>query len=608
MARIGAFPADLSPGLQPDTVMARSLRDIPGSKPPRRRFVSQRERDLWAPPRSTSLDLTPRALRLDRNRGHSFRPRRQLDIGILLIGGAALAVAVWLGTSFWSATRVRVDVAGLVDGTPFMPAEAEQLAVSITLPKADDRFRAALTLDGVDLLDELEFVGDTIRIEPRRLVESELLDSALEEGEHTITLSVGRVFLSDSVFQWRYTVDSVAPVLQVPAALDPVPIDEPVTVRGEVEPGAALELAGEPVDTDDGRFEVSFDHPPTGALRFSAVDEAGNVATAEAVVPVQYPETSHAVHVTGAAWGNDELRAGVLALIDEGLIDTVELDLKDESGVISYDSQIPTARRIGAVRAEYDLGEAVALLEARDVRVIGRLVAFRDPIYAADAWAAGREDEVLQTPSGEMLSTYGGFANYVHPAVRQYNLDIALEAVELGVKDILWDYIRRPEGAPDTMRVPGLEGPSSEAVTSFLAETHDELRARGAYQGASVFGIAAASGNSIAQDVPAMARVVDYLAPMIYPSHWGKGQYRVDNPIREPFEITKRSLADFQRVTEGSGVRFLPWIQDFTLYGVPYGPAEVRAQIDAAASLGIDGFLLWNPNVRYTAGALTPIP
>src|ERR687897_1685534 len=99
------------------------------------------------------------------------------------------------------------------------------------------------------------------------------------------------------------------------------------------------------------------------------------------------------------------------------------------------------------------------------------------------------------------------------------------------------------------MVVPGLEGASSDAVTSFLSETHAALRARGAYQGASVFGIAAAAGDSIAQDIPRMAQVVDYLAPMIYPSHWGEGQYRVDNPIREPYEITRRSLADFQRVT-----------------------------------------------------------
>jgi hypothetical protein len=588
--------------------MARSLRDIPGSVAPRKRFVSKRERELWAPPRSTSLDLTPRALRLDRSRHKFFRPRRQLDIGFLVIGAGALGVLLWMGTSFWSATRVHVELSGLVDGTPFTPDHAEDLDIAISLPKSDDRFRAALTLDGVDLLEDLEFKGDAVHIAPAELVESKLVESALDEGEHTITLSVGRLFISDSVFHWTYAVDSVAPTLEVPPALDPVPIDEPVTVRGKVEPDVDLLFDGEPLDNDGGQFEVDFDLPPTGALRFEAVDRAGNRTSAVAVVPVIYPQTSRAVHVSGAAWGNDELRAGVLSLIDRGLIDTVELDLKDETGVIGYDSQLPVARRIGAVRPEYDLAEAVSTLEGLGVRVIGRLVAFRDPIYASAAWEAGRQDEVLQTPDGDMLGAYGGFANYVHPAVRQYNLDIALEAVDLGVHDILWDYIRRPEGAPDTMVVPGLQGPSSQAVASFLAETHAALRAKAAYQGASVFGISAAAGDSIAQDVPAMARVVDYLAPMIYPSHWGKGQYRVENPIREPFEITKRSLADFQRVAEGSGVRFLPWIQDFTLYGVPYGPAEVKAQIDAAASLGITGFLLWNPNVHYTADALTPIP
>ncbi len=585
--------------------MARSLRDIPGSNRPRKRFASNRERDLWAPPRTSNLDLTPRGLRLDRAR--RFRSRRQLDLGILAIAVAALGLMLWMGSSFWSATRVQVQIVGLADGASLRPDAAEELDISIRLPNADDRFRAALTFDGVNVLASLDFVGETVRLRPSELVESKVVLGALEEGPHTIALSVGRLFLPDAEFRWQYTVDSVAPLLRVPKAFEPVPIDEPVTLRGQIEPGATLRMGGEELETDGGHFELSFDHPPTGALRFEATDAAGNWTVAESVIPVIYPESSRAVHVTAAAWANDELRSGVLALIDAGRIDTVELDLKDESGVVGYLSEVPMAKRIGAVQAQYDLADAVRALKARGVRVIGRLVAFRDPIYATAAWDAGREDEVLQTPDGEMLGAYGGFANYVHPAVQQYNLDIALEAVELGVHDILWDYIRRPEGSPDTMVVPGLKGASADVVAGFLEHTHQVLRARGVYQGASVFGIAAMAGDVIAQDVPAMARVVDYLAPMIYPSHWGPGQYGVPSPIREPFEITKRSLADFQRVAADSGVRFLPWIQDFTLYGVPYGAAEVRAQIDAAASLGITGFLLWNPNVRYTADALTPI-
>jgi hypothetical protein len=589
--------------------MANSLRDIPGAN--RARKTRRAERGLWAPARRTTLDMTPGSLHLGRPSSRRFsRGSGQIDVFLVVLVLGGLAVVGWLALSFWGATRVDVTATGIDDGRALTPDVAEDLDIAITLASADDLFRAELKVDGVPILDELEpeANGTTVRIRPAALVESELVEQALAEGEHKIELSVGRLFLGDSTFRWSYVVDSIAPTLELPSSLDPVPIADPVTVHGTVEDGVDLQFRGEPLDTDDGEFSVDFDTPPTGALEFVATDEAGNRTTAHVVVPVEYPSGSRAIHVSGAAWSNDELKAGVMDLIDRGLIDTVELDLKDEAGVVSYDSQLPKALEIGAVSADYDLGAAVRILEGKGIRVIGRLVAFRDPIYAEAAWAAGHKDEVLQTPDGDMLGTYGGFANYANPEVRKYNLDIALEAVELGVKDILWDYIRRPEGNPDTMVVPGLVGPSSAAVADFLAETHAALRERQAYQGASVFGIAAASGDSIGQDVPAMARVVDYLAPMTYPSHWGPGQYRVDSPINQPAEIVTKSLADFQRVTEGTGVRFLPWIQDFTLYGVVYGPAEVRAQIDAAASLGINGFLLWNPNVRYHGDALTPIP
>src|SRR3546814_19579809 len=104
-----------------------------------------------------------------------------------------------------------------------------------------------------------------------------------------------------------------------------------------------------------------------------------------------------------------------------------------------------------------------------------------------------------------------------------------------------------------------------------------------------------------------MSLVVDYLVPMIYPSHWGSGQFGVASPINQPYEITNRSLAEFQRVSEGSGVRLVPWIQDFDLAGVPYGPEEVRPTNQAARALGIHGFLPSNAPVLYTAEAPDPI-
>ncbi|MEX2423316.1 MAG: putative glycoside hydrolase, partial [Acidimicrobiia bacterium] len=71
-------------------------------------------------------------------------------------------------------------------------------------------------------------------------------------------------------------------------------------------------------------------------------------------------------------------------------------------------------------------------------------------------------------------------------------------------------------------------------------------------------------------------------------------------------DITFRSLADFVELTEGTGAHVVAWLQDFSL-GVQYGPAEVRAQIEAARDAGVDHFLLWDAATTYTRAALDPI-
>ena len=302
---------------------------------------------------------------------------------------------------------------------------------------------------------EPEADGRTLHIRPAELVETELVEQALAEGDHRIELSVGRMFLPDATFRWTYVVDSIAPTLDVPASLPPVRIDEPVTIEGGVEDDVELRLDDRPIENDGGTFAVDFDTPPTGSLAFEAIDEAGNRTLKHVVVPVAYPDAFRGVHVSATAWADDELRAGIEDLIDRHLVDTVELDLKDESGIVGYDSELVKAKEIGAVTADYDLSETVEYLESKGIRVIGRLVAFRDPIYANAAWAAGDRDQVVQNPDGGKFSSYGGFTNFSHDAVHEDNRSIALEAESMGVKDILWDYIRRPEGDPDTMVIRG---------------------------------------------------------------------------------------------------------------------------------------------------------
>jgi len=244
-------------------------------------------------------------------------------------------------------------------------------------------------------------------------------------------------------------------------------------------------------------------------------------------------------------------------------------------------------------------------LHARGVRVIGRLVCFRDAVLARAAWDAGRRGEVVQTPDGQPYAGYGGFTNFANEQVRRYNIDVAVAAAKLGVDDVLYDYVRRPDGPLSTMRFPGLKGTPEASVVDFLRETRLALKPYGTFFGASVFGVAATRPTEVAQDIPRMARQVDYVAPMVYPSHWARGEYGVADPNGQPYEIVLRSLRDFRRDLAGSGARLVPWLQDFSL-GRTYGPEEVRAQIRAAQAVGADEFLLWDAAVTYTADALSP--
>jgi hypothetical protein len=577
--------------------MTSSLRDIPGADRPRP--GRRRRDDPWqALPRGRQAPLL-----LDPGAGLGRPPRRRVrrsarrtprlsgpDL-LLLLG--ALAVAAFLGRAMWHATRVDVEVTGLRDDESLTLGDAKELNVAITVSPRHRLAAATLELDGKAI--EAQKLQGGYRWSPA---------GSLTPGPHELRLQVPRPILGESTFRWSFLVDPDPPRLDAPRIVRAATMRDPVHVRGTVEDGADLTANGRPVDVDDhGRFELDYDRPPAGPIRLRAKDAAGQTTEVNVFVPVKRPVVK-GVHLSGVAWADPVRRKAVMDMVEAGTIDTVQLDLKDEAGEVVYDSKVPLARRIGAIKRYYHLADAVRQLHAKGVRVVGRVVAFRDPILATAAWKdPDLHDWVLQDAAGKPQGAYGGFTNFAAAGVRRYNLDIALEGVDAGVDEILWDYIRRPEGDIANMRFPGLQKQPELAVVDFLATAQRALRARGVYQGASVFGVAANEGLSIAQDVPEMAKHLDYLSPMVYPSLWKAWQYSVPDPARQPALIVERSLARFQSLAAPMGIPITPWLQDFSLDGVTYGDNEVRAQIDASKSLEIPGFLLWNPRAVYHAGA-----
>jgi hypothetical protein len=388
------------------------------------------------------------------------------------------------------------------------------------------------------------------------------------------------------------------------------------TLRGMVDGAVSLTANGLPIEIEPGgQFRIYIAQGLT-AITLAATDQLGRVTEAPVAVTenpkgAEYPPTV-AVHVRALDWINPAIHDRVIELARSGRINAVELDVKDEAGEIGYDSDVELASISGAdASAYYDPQAALDELHGLGVRVIGRVVCFLDPIVAGWAWQQGRSDLLVLNGngSGPLVNNYGSasFTNLANDEIRRYQMDLAVEAAQLGFDEILYDYVRRPEGDLAELTFPGLDIPPEVSVARFVADTKTLLEATGTELGVSVFGISATRPLPIAQDIGLLAPNVDYVSPMVYPSHWGAGEYGVANPNAQPADIVRASLADFDRLIAGSGAAMVPWLQDFSAGGITYGPNEVRAQIDASAEVGGDGFLLWNSGSVYHGDALDPV-
>ncbi|MFP4312649.1 MAG: putative glycoside hydrolase [Nitriliruptoraceae bacterium] len=416
---------------------------------------------------------------------------------------------------------------------------------------------------------------------------------------------------------WTFTVDKTAPELDVTAPESGLVAGEPVQLSGTTEPGAVVTVGEvEVTASEDGSFEVELDSPPEGTLALAATDAAGNRTSDEVggfvVVPSRATvDELRSVHVSFCAWASPELKGAVMDSIEAGRITAVQLDLKDETGTIGFATANELAQRVGSNQppCRIDLEAAVAELHTLGVPVIGRIVAFADPVLVPWAWANDERDYAIQTADGSDFYTgrYNGFANFANPDIQEYNISIAEEAAAMGVDHILWDYLRKPDGPVENMTIPGLEGSVEDEIVAFTTAADERLAPYGIQHGASLYGVSADRPWEVGQDVERLAEVLDYVAPMIYPSHWGPGEYDVADPLMQPYDMVAATLEVWQEVTEGKRARVKPWLEDSNWpirLGYPDRARYVREQIQATYDAGIDEWLLWDSAVRYTDAAM----
>lgn len=334
---------------------------------------------------------------------------------------------------------------------------------------------------------------------------------------------------------------------------------------------------------------------------------AGQAVERGSSAPVlpQAPEEIRGVHVTMGLASLPGKLGEYFALNAYGL-NTIELDVKDENGSIGFQSPDlpPLASEAGAAGTHYDEIAAVQAAEDAGVYLIGRVVAFADPTLAP-----ARPDLALQWADGTIWRDPAGLAwlNPYDRRVWRYVVDVAAAAAKSGFDEIQFDYVRFPsDGELGAIVYPtSRKEPKARTIERFLAYASRRLRPLGVRVSADLFGLAATRDLGVGQAPGRLARHLDAIYPMVYPSHYVPGEYRLTDPEAFPGRTVAASVADYQRRLRGTSTRVVPWIQDFSLRRA-YGLDEVMDQVDAARRRGAGGFMLWNPTGVYTLEALAP--
>jgi len=330
------------------------------------------------------------------------------------------------------------------------------------------------------------------------------------------------------------------------------------------------------------------------------------VAAAMPTVPfhTQTPEEIRGVHVTGPLMSVPGKFAQYLGLTRYGL-NTLEIDLKDESGNVSFVHGAPLiARTDGAARAYFDLRQVVRQAHARGIYLIGRVVSFEDPITAT-----AHPELAIHRSDGSLWHTAGGLA-WLNPYSRKawtYDVDVGVAAAKAGFDEIQFDYVRFPsDGDLSLIRFPGAHPqPKNQTVPAYLRYARSRIHPLGVRISADVFGLSATNELGIGQHPRQVGAIVDALYPMTYPSHYTSGEFNLPDPNASPGATVMFSLQDFRdQVPLGRAV-LVPWLQDFSLYRT-YRPADVAAQVQAARMMHAGGYMLWNAAGVYTPQALRP--
>src|SRR6056300_490462 len=294
------------------------------------------------------------------------------------------------------------------------------------------------------------------------------------------------------------------------------------------------------------------------------------------------------IYLNGYLFNNPSKRESIEKILTNTDVNTLVIDVKTDNGHILFDTEIDEVIYLNNERVKFTKNDLQELREIKDIYLVGRLVVFQDPLFAK----VFPDEAVFDSRLNKPYSKYGQF--FLDPSskkVQDYIINIAIESCRLGFDEIQYDYIRYPDSSSKFMQFDTKNDFENRVnnINSFLSKSKQILHGEGCLLSADTFGFILTNkqDGGIGQNLESIVENVDFISPLVYPSHYTNGSFGYQNPNKHPYEVITAALTDaLDRGIDKDKIR--PFLQGFW-----HSNEDIRNNIKAASDLKMD-WLIWN--------------
>lgn len=336
-------------------------------------------------------------------------------------------------------------------------------------------------------------------------------------------------------------------------------------------------------------------------LREIAIKNAGIYASMNINKFKEKHDQIRGVYLNGYLFNNPSKRESIEEILTKTDVNTLVIDVKTDNGHILFDTDIDEVLYLNNERVKFTKNDIQDLREIKDLYLVGRLVVFQDPLFAK----VFPDEAVFDSRLNKPYSQNGQF--FLDPSskkVQNYIINIAVESCRLGFDEIQYDYIRYPDSSSKFMQFDTKNDFENRVdnINSFLSKSRQLLHNEGCLLSADTFGyiLTNKQDGGIGQNLETIVQNVDFISPMVYPSHYTNGSFGYQNPNNHPYEVITAALTDaLDRGVDKNKIR--PFLQGFW-----HSNEDIRNNIKAASDLGMD-WLIWNILSVYELDSFTKL-